>query len=166
MKKFSFLSSVFLLIVVVVFLFVGCQKETATTEETNNVISTESPVVKGISGNSTLAGSISTAYAAALQANFKDKYGDNTYQIAFSAKDLSTFISKLQGKYKSDVIYVNFGLYGQGAPAVNWKDNGRLTVFFTGNNIKSNISGSVKTDGISSSDRDEDAYLNHGQMYP
>jgi hypothetical protein len=100
------------------------------------------------------AGSISTAYAAALQANFKDKYGDNnqTYQIAFSAKDLSAFISNLQAKYKSDIIYVNFGLYGKGAPAVNWKDNGRLTVFLQGITLKATYQAPLKLDGISSSE--------------
>jgi uncharacterized protein YcfL len=59
MKKFSFLSSVFLLIVVVVFLFVGCQKETAATEEENTtIVSSDGAVVKGIEGTSIVTGLI------------------------------------------------------------------------------------------------------------
>lgn len=161
MKKFSFLSSVLLLIVVVTFLFAGCQKESAATD--NGVSSTsESATVRGVAGSGPFAGSINGSYAAALQANFEKKYDDDrqSLRIAFSAKDLAAFIANLQAKNKSDIIYVNFGVYGKGAPAPNSKDNGRMTVFFTGNNTGRN-SGNVQVDADGTEDM-----LNHGDIFP
>ncbi|HEY1018787.1 MAG TPA: hypothetical protein VGE25_07310, partial [Sediminibacterium sp.] len=78
------------------------------------------------------------------------------------AKDLIAFINGLQAKYKSDVIYVNFGVYGRGALPVSSKDYGRLTVFFTGNKIPAPAI-TRRTDGIGDP---LDEFLNHGQLVP
>ena len=162
MKKFSFLSSALLLFGVVAFLFMACQKEQSPVLADDSV--SESNTITGVAGHGAFQGSIDGPYAAALQQNFSEKYDNNdqTLQVAFSAKDLTAFIASLQKKYKTDIIYVNFGVYGIGAPPMDRKDNGRMTVFFTGNNI-TNPSGNVKTNGMSASDDD---YLNHGGLVP
>ncbi len=165
MKKFSFISSVLLLTAVVVFLLIGCQKETSSSEEPTSVTSDNTPI-KAVASGGNYAGTISNNYADALRKNYISKFSDDdndrklALQVAFSAKDLAAFISALQAKNNADIIYVNFGVYGRGAPALDSKNNGRLTVFFTGN---SNLS--VKTNGVSDAQSDEQS-LNHGQIFP
>ena len=164
MKKFSFIIG-FCTMLVFASLLVSCQKEQdATTEGTANT-STENSNVVGVAGNGPFAGSINTSYAAALAANYAKKYddADQPQYVTFNAKDLVAFINNLQAKYKSDLIYVNFGVYGKGALPVNSKDYGRLTVFFTGNKIPA-PSASRRTDGLLDDVLDE--FLNHGQIYP
>ena len=165
MKKFSVLPGLLLTASVVVVLFISCQKEqTATPEE---VVTPSSEKVVGVAGGGSYAGSIKPSYAAALAANYMKKFGtddDQTQSVAFSAKDLVAFINGLKAKYKSDIIYVNFGVYGRGALPVNSKDYGRLTVFFTGDKISA-TRGSSRTDGIED-DSVSDEFLNHGSMFP
>jgi hypothetical protein len=148
-------------------LFISCQKEQSSGSTTAaNAAATEGNVV-GVAGTSgVFAGSVPLVYAAGLKANYAKAYGtsnDQTQMVAFSAKDLVGFINSLQTKYKSDIIYVNFGVYGKGALPVSSKDYGRLTVFFTGNNIPGVTSGK-KTDG--SVDDGSDEFLNHGGLVP
>ena len=151
MKKFTFFLGTALLILVVGVLFLSCQKEqSSVTDETAKVASSENNNIVGVAGTTSWAGSIDPAYAASLAANYLKKYGEDdnqTQSVAFSAKDLIAYITNLQNKYKSDIIYVNFGVYGKGAKPVNAKDWGRLTVFFTGNKIPAPNSGR-KNDGI------------------
>ena len=162
MKNNSFIGSVLLLSVIVACLFLACQKEQNTVATATDGGSGERINIVGVAGNGTFQGSIDGSYAAALKANYLkiNSGGNQTLQVAFSAKDLSEFINFLQKKNKSDIIYVNFGVYGNGAQAPNPLDNGRLTVFFTGNNI-SNPSGNIHADGSASGE-----YLNHGEIFP
>ena len=158
MKKFSRLSSSLLLTAMVVFLFMACQKE-QNTAATDNAAAAEANVLKGVSG--TFDGSIDAGYAAALAKNFAKKYddADQTLQVAFPAKELSAFLASLQTNQKSTTIYVNFGVYGKGAQAPLDKDNGRMTVFFTGDK-GGRASGSTRVNAA------DDAYLNHGEIFP
>lgn len=156
MKKLVLLFGTIMLVTV---FFSSCQKE-QTVAETPEA-ATERNVV-GVAGVGPYEGSITPSYAASLAANYVDKYGNKSIRVEFKAKDLVAFINGLQAKYKSDVIYVNFGVYGKGAEAVNNKDNGRLTVFFTGNKIPA-PSTSRRTDGTSDG---TDEFLNHGGIYP
>lgn len=166
MKKFTVKSTALYLVLVVPLLLAGCQKDQSAVANESNTGS-EATVINGISSNGQqFAGTISSSYADALQNNFKKEYRDKnqSYQIAFNAKELTDFLLMLQTKDKSDVIYVNFGLYGNGAPAPNPKDEGRMTVFFTGNNnVKSK--SNPQSNG-SPSDQDGSDYLNHGQLFP
>jgi len=164
MKKFSFIGGSVLFALVVVFVFMACQKEQSTVA-TDTPSGSESAVIHGTSSNGPFDGSINGTYADALAKNFAKKYDDDdqTLQIAFSAKDLSAFIASLQTKYKSDIIYVNFGLYGKNAAAPNNKDNGRMTVFFTGNHMPKST-GNTRGNGLAVSNTD--AFLNHGQIFP
>ena len=163
MKKFSFDAKLAIIAIAAV-LFVSCQKDQSATPDNTNANNTESRVV-GTAGTGTWAGSIPPSYAAALVANYNDKYDDRnqTQYVAFSINDLSEFLNNLKAKYKSDQVYVNFGVYGKGAKPVNDKDWGRLTVFFTGNKIPA-PSSSKKTDGILDGLQDE--FLNHGGLVP
>jgi len=163
MKKFSLIGSSAFFALMIAFLFMACQKEQSSVA-TDTPLGSESAIINGVSGSGPFEGSINSSYAASLQQNFAKKYNDNnqTLRVAFSAKDLSAFIASLQKKYKSDIIYVNFGLYGIGATAPNPNDDGRMTVFFTGNNLPKS-SGDVKVNGL---DASSDDYLNHGNIYP
>ncbi len=166
MKKITIKTTALFCGLAISILFGGCQKEqNASANESKS--GSEPTVINGISSNGQqFEGTISSSYADALLNNFKKEYRNKnqSYQIAFNAKELSDFILMLQTKDKSDVIYVNFGLYGNGAPAPNQKDEGRMTVFFTGNNnVRS--SGYTQSNG-SPSNQDGADYLNHGQLYP
>ena len=162
MKNNSFIGSVLLLSVIVACLFLACQKEQNTVAPATDGGSGERTNIIGVAGNGTFQGSIDGSYAAALKANYVEKYpGEKqTLRVAFSVKDLAAFISLLQKKNNSDIIYVNFGVYGDGAHALHSSDDGRMTVFFTGNNI-SKPSGAIKTDGSDGAE-----YLNHGGLVP
>lgn len=166
MKKFSFLSATVLVSAITVVLFVACQKEQVATPEEQAVPASEG-AVRGIAGGGPFSGSVNSSYAAALADNFNKKFGrddDNMSQsVAFNAKDLIGFINNLQTKYKSDIIYINFGVYGKGAKPVNAKDWGRLTVFLTGNKIGS--TGGRRNDGVNE-EEESDQYLNHAQLFP
>lgn len=165
MKKFFSLPAKMALAATLLIGFASCQKDQAATTDDANNSGAESRVV-GTAGAGTWAGSIPPDYAAALAANYADKYDDKNQPqyVAFSIKDLSEFLSNLKAKYKSDLVYVNFGVYGKGAKPVNGKDWGRLTVFFTGNRIPA-PSSSKKTDGILD-DLSLDEFLNHGDLIP
>jgi hypothetical protein len=160
MKKFSIVTSALLLFAVIGLLFMACQKEQAavTTDEANS----ENTNIKRTAGSGGFQGSIDGSYAASLARNFEKKYDEDNQvlRVAFSAKDLAAFIAGLQTKQSSDIIYVNFGVYGKGAPAPNPKNNGRMTVFFTGNNLQRST-GNQRTDGTTS-----DESLNHGDLLP
>lgn len=158
MKKLVFLLGTIMLVTV---LFSSCQKEqAAATEDT----AATSERVVGVAGNGPYEGSINAGYAASLAANYAKKFGgdDQTLRVEFKAKDLIAFINGIQAKYKSDIIYVNFGVYGKGAQPVNPKDYGRLTVFFTGNKIPA-PSATRRTDGLGDP---LDEFLNHGGLVP
>lgn len=159
MKKLVFLFGTIMLVTV---LFSSCQKEQAAATEDTTATSDERVV--GTAGSGPYAGSINAGYAASLAANYAKKFGadDQTLRVEFKAKDLIAFINGMQAKYKSDIVYVNFGVYGRGAQPANPKDYGRLTVFFTGNRIPA-PSATRRTDGIGDP---LDEFLNHGQIYP
>ena len=163
MKKLFVSFNIFLLAIVVSVVFIACQKEQSSVTEESAVVS-ETNQIMGTSGFGSFEGSVSREFATALATNYAKEYNDanQTQYVAFSAKDVDGFIKKhYADPLATDMIYVNFGVYGKGAPAVNTKDNGRLTVFFTAS--KPNISGGKKTFGEADP---FDAYLNHGGLVP
>ena len=167
MKQISSILYTALFSTAVLVLSTGCQKEQSASVTEEAVTASEEAKVTGMTGTSgKYAGSVSQSYADALAANYIKKYGNDdrqTQSVAFSASDLISFLSGLKTKYKSDIIYVNFGVYGKGAAPVNAKDWGRLTVFFTGNKIPLS-SGNRRNDG--EEDTSGSDFLNHGQMVP
>ena len=170
MKKFSFLSAAVLLSSIVVVLLISCQKEQSAVSNEPEMSSTEQTHIVALAGSGPYSGSINPTYAASLAANYEKKYGNNgnnddhAQYVAFSAKDLVSFINNLQTKYKSDIIYVNFGVYGKGALPLNSKDYGKLTVFFTGNKISG--TNTTRSFGVDADDAANDEFLNHGGIYP
>jgi hypothetical protein len=168
MKKFSFLSAAVLLSSVVVVLLISCQKEQSAVSNEPEMSAIDETHIVALSGSGPYSGSIKPSYASSLAANYAKKYGSDEGQaqyVAFSAKDLVAFINGLQAKYKSDIIYVNFGVYGRGALPIKSKDYGRLTVFFTGNKIPgTNTQRNFGVDADNLSDNDE--FLNHGNLFP
>lgn len=168
MRKFFFFSNKLLLLAAVTIFTVSCQKEQVETTEPE-IAATENNRIVGVSGGGPYEGSIAPSYASSLAKNYQKKFGDDDDNVAerveFKAKDLIAFINGLQAKYKSDIIYVNFGVYGKGALPVNSKDYGRLTVFFTGNKIPApSTPRKRRSDGILEEVLDE--FLNHGDLIP
>ncbi len=161
MKKLSTISSGLLFTVMVIAFFAACKKEQSTVSQETAAIPADETRIVGVAGS--LGEGVSPSYAAALTANYSKKYDEkNQVQyIVFDAATLNKFIANLQSKYGATKIYVNFGVYGKDAPALDSKDNGRLTVFFTGDKIPA-PSSRYGNDGASSSDE----FLNHGTIYP
>lgn len=168
MKKFTLFLKALTLPAIACIAIVACQKEQNSVSQETNATNDNEKVV-GVAGGGKYSGSITGSYASALAANYLKVYGDDrnhTNYVAFSAKDLKQFITDLQTKYKSDTIYVNFGVYGKSAAPVNSRDYGRLTVFFTGNNISFGTTGGRRNDGFTASDPSQDEFLNHGDLTP
>ncbi len=169
MKKFSLSTTLKgLLVVFALTAFAACQKEQSPSANSASTATGSESMQVGVAGAGNFAGSIQPSYASALASNYARVYGSSksqTQYVAFSAKDLESFIHNLRTKYGSDVILVNFGVYGQGANAVNSKDNGRLTVFFTGNNLPGSSAGGRRNDGVSDGGG-PDEFLNHGELVP
>ncbi|MBV9989504.1 MAG: hypothetical protein JO301_17620 [Chitinophagaceae bacterium] len=168
MKKFSFLSSVFLLIAVVVFLFVGCQKETTTTEQENKAVPASEGIVQGVAGTSTITGLISPDHAQKMSDAFAKKYPNvGTTTVGYSTKNLIGYLTTLLVKYKMDSVYVGYGLYdAETAPRPSYA--GHATIFFTGDrNPKLRVSSSngPHTDADSAPES-ESRSLNMGSLFP
>lgn len=158
MKKNLSIGSILLSVVTMMVVLSACQKEQLTvTQETTAVSSEQTKIV----GTNLLPGEVTAAYAAALASNYAKVYhkGNQTQYVVFKADDLIAFINSLKTKGATN-IYVNFGVYGKGALAVDPKDNGRLTVFFTGNKIPAPASG-PRNDASG-----DEEYLNHGGLVP
>lgn len=160
MKKYSTISGVLLSAVMAIVLFAACQKEQSNVSQETAAVSSEQTQLVGVAGS--YGEAVSPSYAAALAANYNKKYDDNNQAqyVVFDAATLSKFIANLQTKYGAKKIYVNFGVYGKNAPAVNSADNGRLTVFFTGDKIPAPSSWRGNNGTA------EPEFLNHGQIYP
>ena len=113
---------------------------------------------------SNIRGLISKEAAERMGENFNQAYKtkNGTEYVAFSVRDMSNYLQQLKGKYKSDSVYVSFGVYDE-KTAVKRKDIGRITVFFMGkNNNKTNgniRSQEAEDDGTSN-------YFNHGTIWP
>lgn len=148
----------------------SCQKDQGENSLTQTSSAQEEGSVSGqaVAANN-ISGLISEASGEELRENYHNKNarsGNETEYVAFSVKDLSNYLALIRSKYKSDSIYVSFGVYTE-KTAVSKKDIGRTTIFFMG---KNNVSKAGK---IRSQDDTEDDgtgfgsnYLNHGTIYP
>ncbi|SJZ58520.1 hypothetical protein [Sediminibacterium ginsengisoli] len=164
MKKIHLLSG-FVMLAAVATLFVACQKEqNGLTKETETASSNE--IVNGVAVNANdVAGLISSDAADEMRDEFLKKYGKNSTQyVAFSTKDLANYLAILTKKYKSDSIYVNFGVYNK-KTATSKANEGKLTVFFMGKN-KNTKTGNIRTQAVDDSEDTSSNYLNHGGIYP
>ncbi|MGL6068545.1 MAG: hypothetical protein ACRC0I_07295, partial [Sediminibacterium sp.] len=79
--------------------------------------------------------------------------------------DLDNYIQQLKSQYKSDSVYVSFGVYDE-KTAVNKKDIGRITVFFLGKNNNAVKKGDIRGQDVTLGDGSGSNYLNHGSIWP
>jgi hypothetical protein len=148
MKKFQILGTVLLLSVVTI-LLVACQKEQdGVTNEANSTKSDESVSAIEVDA-SNIPGIIDRSEAAKMAARYSSSGMNKTTAVSFDIKDIQNYLNALK-RDRSSKIYVNFGMY----------ENGRLTVFFSGD--KKNSSGSVRGNFA----EDEGKFLNHGGLFP
>ncbi|MFW2478273.1 MAG: hypothetical protein ACN4EP_15235 [Sediminibacterium sp.] len=152
MKKFQILGTVLLLSVVTT-LLVACQKEQdGVTNEVSKKATDEESVTAIQVSASDIPGIINKNEASSLAARYAAARINKSTAVAFSVKDIQNYLYLLR-KAGSKNIYVNFGLY----------DNGRLTVFFSGD--KRSGSGSIRNSDFGSPSDGED-FLNHGGLVP
>ncbi len=157
MKKLSLIGKVAVTMSLVVCLM-ACQKQQEATVE-----ATDENIIQNAAGTGKPSGEINRDDAAELSETFKKTGCGGTEYVAFKIKDLQIYLNNLQAKYKSDVVYVNFGVYTKKtAPTKDLV--GRTTIFFSGNNKKKSLGGIVKTNDLAELDFSD--YLNHGQVYP
>ena len=164
MKKISFSLSMFLLAATVAFLFIACQKEqTAATAEEETAASENNNIV-GVNGGA-IPGLITTSSAAALRSAYLKQAGKGESEyVQFEIKDLLAYLKAMKGKYGSDEVYVNFGVYdAKTVPNGNKSYIGRKTVFFSVNNKKKSGGNIVVNDD---DDPNEPKELNHGTIFP
>jgi hypothetical protein len=147
MKKFQILGTVLLLSVVTT-LLVACQKEQdGVTNEVSK--STDESITAIQVDASNIPGIIQQNEASALASRYAAARVNKSTAVAFSVKDIQNYLNLLK-RDRSEKIYVNFGMY----------ENGRLTVFFSGDKKKS--SGSIRNSDF---DKESD-FLNHGGLLP
>lgn len=163
MKRLSFMSKmtmVFGLAIVIV----SCQKQQDAV--TTDTATTDAAVIKNVAGEG-YSGKISRADAEEMYGTYKSKSEKGaTEYVAFSIKDLQAYLTTIQAKYKSDVVYVNLAVYDEKtatAPSLV----GRTTIFFSGNNKANNRTRSGGRTGYGFLTFDDTAdFMNHGQIYP
>jgi uncharacterized protein YcfL len=155
MKKFQILGTVLLLSVVTI-LLVACQKEQdGVANEVNSSRVNESIAAVEVNA-SDISGIIDRNEAAKLAANYANANINTSTSVRFDVKDIQNFLSVLR-KEGSKNIYVNFGVYDDGAGPGK---AGRLTVFFSGD--KKSSTGNVRGNFEAENER----FLNHGGLVP
>jgi hypothetical protein len=166
MKKISFLSSVFLLVVVVTFLFIGCQKESAVSEE-ETTIATSSDAEKitaTVNGTQEIIGLVSKDDAEKMAEAFAKRHPEViTKSVGYSTKNMIAFLSTLLVKYKSDSVFVYYGLYDkETAPKPSYI--GKSTIFFMGKNKGKKASGNIQLLEDETTEKSSN-YLNRGEVF-
>jgi thioredoxin reductase len=147
----------------------SCQKDQGDTTLMQTSGTQEEGRVSGqaITANN-ISGLISEESGENLRENYHNKNarsGNETEYVAFSVKDLSNYLALIRSKYKSDSVYVSFGVYDE-KTAVNKKNIGRTTIFFMGKNNVSKAGRIRSQDDTGEDNGDGSNYLNHGNIYP
>lgn len=145
---------------------VSCQKaqEKANDPAVENAFN-EGKISAQATGN-TIRGLISKETAERMGEKFNETYkSENKSQyVAFSIKDLGNYLDQLKRSYKSDSVYVSFGVYDE-KTAVKKSDIGRVTVFFMGKNMNTKT-GNIKSQAADDVMDDGSNYFNHGSIWP
>ncbi|TAH12363.1 MAG: hypothetical protein EAZ12_02530 [Sphingobacteriia bacterium] len=145
---------------------VSCQKaqEEVIEESVENEFD-EGNISAQAAGN-TIRGLISKEAAERMGEKFHETYKTKnaSQYIAFSTKDLRNYMDLLKRKYKSDSVYVSFGVYDE-KTAVKKSDIGRVTVFFMGKN-KNKKTGNIKSQAANDVLDEGSNYFNHGNIWP
>lgn len=170
MKKLSFIGSVLLFAMVVTFLSIGCQKESAVNEETaTGLNSSDGETIKATeAGSNSVIGLISKDHADKMAAAFSKKHPTVvTASVGYSTKNLIAYLTNMLVKQKADSVFVSFGLYDRNtAPKSSYI--GRSTMFFVGKTKSSTKAGNIRNAGPSDDGDDDEGgtYLNGGQLIP
>ena len=148
--------------------FTACQKaETESNLMQSNNKDNEMNLV-GSAAAVSINGLITEDAAKAMQEAYQKKFGalTKTEYVEFDVKDIENFVKQIKSKYKSDKVRVYFGVYDE--KTTTKRDYiGRTTVFFLGNNKKSN-SGNIRSQntGDPGDPTDGSNYMNHGSIWP
>ncbi|MGL4359747.1 MAG: hypothetical protein ACRCSM_04600 [Sediminibacterium sp.] len=145
---------------------ISCSKNDTETAKLQNQSDNSELSVRG-NAATPISGLISQETAERMQDAFERKYSsaNATEYVAFSIKDLDNYIQQLKSQYKSDSVYVSFGVYDE-KTAVNKKDIGRITVFFLGKNNNAVKKGDIRGQDVTLGDGSGSNYLNHGSIWP
>lgn len=177
MKKFRSPQTLAIVALALSLFFTACTKEEqapedqAKTESTVDEMNIQGQALNGVG----ISGLISQATAERMSKTFLDqnrsRSGQQSEYVVFNLKDLDKYLGQLKKKYKSENVYVYFGVYDE-KTAVNKKDIGRMTVFFLGdNNTAPKSKGGIRVQSIFDTNGDvlddgSSNYLNHGSIYP
>ncbi len=166
----NLISKRFLALGVVVSLsLTACQK---AETESNPLQSSNTDPEMNIVGSArntrnSIKGLISESAATRMQETYKKNYKGNNYTeyVVFDLDDMEQYIKEIKKKYKSDKVYVYFGQYDN-VTAPKPEYNGRVSVFFLGNNKITN-SGNIRSQSLGDgTSLDGSNYLNHGNIWP
>ena len=166
MRKFLKFQLITASFIVASILLSSCQKDQDVADEAtskSNTIDEMNISSQAVTGTN-IRGLISKEAAERMGKNFNQNYKTNNSSeyVAFSVKDMSNYLQALKAKYKSDSVYVSFGVYDE-KTAVSKKDIGRITVFFMGKN-NNNTQGNIRSQ--KAEEEDASNYFNHGTIYP
>ncbi|WP_439505260.1 hypothetical protein [Sediminibacterium sp.] len=154
--------------VVVLLSLTACQKaETESSMLQSSSKDAEMKIVGSARSTSAIKGLISESAATRMQETYKKNYKGSNYTeyVVFDVDDMEKYIKELKNKYKSDKLYVYFGQYDE-VTAPKPEYNGRVSVFFLGNNRITN-SGNIRSQSVGDGTSiDGSNYLNHGNIWP
>ncbi|MDP1842362.1 MAG: hypothetical protein Q8K64_02990 [Sediminibacterium sp.] len=167
MKKYLTLKMLGLVTIITIAIS-SCQKDATDASLTQSANAKDEMTVIGQAVKpSSISGLISEEAAEEMRENFGKTYKtkNETEYVAFSVNDMANYLQQLKAKYKSDSVYVSFGVYDE-KTAVNKKDIGRVTVFFVGKN-KVSVKGNIRSqDDVANPFDGGSNYFNHGSIWP
>jgi len=164
MRKFLNFKIVAASLIAAAFTLSSCQKEQEPADESANSGRDESKISSQAVNGTNIRGLISKETAERMSETFNQAYKtkNGTEYVAFAVNDMSNYLLQLKEKYKSDSVYVSFGVY-DAKTAVNKADIGRITVFFMGKN-NNKTSGNIRSQ--EAEDDGKSNYFNHGNIWP
>jgi hypothetical protein len=166
MKKYFNIKMLSITLLAVALTLSACQKDQEEATDPTVENSFDEGRISGQATNNTIRGLISREAAERMGEKFNQTYkAENASKyVAFSIKDLGNYLDQLKRSYKSDSVYVSFGIYDE-KTAVKQTDIGRITVFFMGKNMNTKT-GNIKTQAADDVLDDGSNYFNHGTIWP
>ena len=163
------------LLVVFCVIVMACQKQQESIAETSDAENLNAVANTNMSASITADRSgaegtmISEAAAQSMAKEYIKKFGSKeTRSVSFSIKALKKYLAYLESKTKSDIVFVNFGIYNE-KTAPTTKSINRLTVFF---GIRDPFTYNSSLDAFSTNGvkntaaARETTDFNHGGIYP
>jgi hypothetical protein len=166
MQKYFISKILTLTMLTILATFSACQKQQEETSAPTIENSLDELAISAQATSIQINGLISKDAAERMAKIFNETYKTpNTSQhVSFSTKDLGNYLDLLRKKYKSDSVYVGFGIY-DAKTAVKKTDIGRITVFFKGKN-RNTVNGNVNSQSVANQLNEGSNYFNHGSIWP